>query len=146
MSQNTFRILVLVSFLISMGMLAWGLITQAGTGYEELDEVYESQVQQIFNTEPLKALLFLGGLVFITLLQLAGVIGVVLFYSWGRYVYCLSLLSGVLLLILIPFPILQSLPEYLLGYVIAMMEGAVVMAMWSNPLQHQFRGVSKEAL
>ncbi len=146
MTQNTFRILVLVSFFISMGMLTWGLITQPGSGHLELDEVYEALLEQIFNADPLKALLFLAGLIFVSLLQLAGVVGLMLFHSWGRYVYCLSLLTGVLLLILIPFPVLQSLPQYLLGYAIAMMEGALVMAMWSNPLQHQFRGISKEAL
>lgn len=146
MTQNTFRILVVVAFFSNLGVLIWSLVFENATGHEELDQLYQAEIEQIFSTDPLKALILLGGLVLILLLQLIGMIGLLLFYSWGRYVYCISLITVVLTSVLAPYPILQSVPLYLMGYAIALIEGAILLAMWTEPLKSQFRGVSKEAL
>lgn len=146
MNRKAFRILVASMYLLSLVTFTCSLLWPNQTGFAAVDAAAESLLKTTVESRPLMVVGIALGAIAIMLLQLAGVIGLLLLHAWGRYVFCIYVLCNLILLLSIPYPILQNTPTYFIGYLAVLLEGAILLAMWTEPLKHEFRGVSKEAL
>lgn len=146
MSQNTFRILVTVMYVLTIVAFVATLLWPNQSGYVDLDDAADSLLKNIALAKPIQVIAVTLGGFGVLLLQLAAVIGLLLFQSWGRFVYGIYILANVILVLSVPYPILQLPWLQVVGYLIILLEGAILLAIWTEPLKSQFRGVSKEAL
>ncbi|MEM1060491.1 MAG: hypothetical protein AAGK14_14855 [Verrucomicrobiota bacterium] len=146
MSKSRFRLLVLSAVLVNVVLLAVSLASLAVGRDHHLRIEHQRYLEEWALQDIVPALGFfvLTGL---AMLALAGsFVGLYLFFAWGRYLYTFGLLASLSILVLSPPFYLLTPPELVLLLAAAMLEGAIFLAIWTDPLRHEFRGARKELL
>ena len=140
MSPTAFRALVFVCLFFEAAHIALEI-------WFPVEELYPEFLPTYFNEMSSVAFLGLIGLSLLSLLLFfISSPGLYFFYTWARYLFTLSIAVGLLTLPIYPGPCAMTTLTVFLMNVTALLEGALVMAMWTEPLRHRFRGVDPNYL
>jgi len=149
MTKEQFRILLVISLFLTVVQICVSIIAPASLmeeAYPAIAADYNQVMRDWAMGNPLLALGFMLSLAVLILMLVVSYISLFLMFAWGRYIYTVTIAFAYSLMLVVPQVMVSSMLEYLLGTVSAMLEGAILLAIWTDPLRVRFRGVRKESL
>lgn len=149
MSKTVFRVLLVISLLSFCTAIGLPLLLPGEVLFPAFQPLMEPYELHIDYSDPWDYGIFFAVLSVFLLFYIIPWIGLFFFYRWARIIYAIFYLSMLLLYVagmLDPTPYLPTPYELFFAWIWTLVDGALLALMWTEPLRHQFRGVSKEAL